>query len=370
MDDGAAGQKTKKSKTTPTVFTFGASHSATKVQLLSTATLHDLCDILCRSTRIGCGEGVNSHMWHVEWQGKKYESGDMVCMSSRRANATTLIDLALPRAAKLVWTYDYGSTSHYEITLLETSTLADGESAAQFPRKFVAAAPAGYRKYAPPRDVDLDATFKDLNAWAFGEEAEGVILDLFQPPRKPNHGFIERDHLGVRHMVLMPAAPPKDLAAYLRCLEAGVSLGGPKMHEWGPEYNWYSMIVLPAATADERTRKKWGEKTEVGFREMKVVSNDASLAALNKAFPKIAALAGFSKDKKVSKGWITYKDETLRICQGESKKPKSRAPKGTAFLGAEQHEPEDETCVLFTMDVCAASLHDLFCVAEGLLCSL
>ena len=139
------------------------------------------------------------------------------------------------------------------------------------------------------------------------------------------------------------------------------------MHGSCPEYNWYSMVVLPAGSADEKVRKKWGRTTEVGFCEVEVVREHASLAALNTAFPKLGALAGFAKDKKVPKGWLTLKDGALRICRGKSKSPASNAPKGTAFLGSEQHEPEDETCVLFTMDANAASLHDLFCVAEGLL---
>lgn len=372
MDDGAARQ-IKKAKVLPTVFTFSASHSPTRVQLLSHHTLHDLCDILCRSTRIGDDEGVNSHMWNVDWHGESYESGDVECMSPLRAHATKLRDLTLSPDATLVWNYDYGGSSRYEITLLETSTLADGESEAQFPRKLAAAAPAGYRKYEPPQDsnVDLDAIFARLNTWAF-VEGDAVVLNLFQPPRKQNHGLIERDNQGVRHMVLMPVAPPKDLAAYLHCLDAGVSLGGPKMDDGCPLYSWYSMIVLPAVSADERARKRWGQTTEVGFTEVKVVPDGASLPALNKAFPKIAALAGFAKDKKVPKGWVTYKDGTLRICSGKSKSPKSwsNSPKGTAFLGLDQHEPECGSCVMFTMSVRAASLHDLFCVAEGLLRSL
>ena len=367
--DGGAERKSKKAKASPTVFTFGASHAATKVQLLSHHTLHHLCAMFCKHTTIGDGgEGVHDHMWNIVWQGRCYESGDVECVSELRARAARLRDLALAVGAKLRLKYDYGSTSVYDITLVETSTLADGENPADFPRKLEAAAPPGYRKYAPPADlgVDLDATFARLNAWAF-VEGTGVALNLFQPPRKHNHGYIERGNMGVSHMVLMPAAPPKDLAAYLHCLDEGVGRGSPRMHGSCPEYSWYSMVVLPAGSADEKARKKWGRTTEVGFCEVEVVRERASLAALNAAFPKLAALAGFAKDKKVPKGWLTLKDGALRICRGKSKSPASNAPKGTAFLGSEQHEPEDETCVLFTMDADAASLHDLFCVAEGLL---
>ena len=370
-DDGPARKKPKAEASPPTVFTFGASHSAARVQLLSRHTVYDLCDILCQCTAVGDGEGADSHMWNVDWQGRCYESGEFECMSSLRASQTTLGDLALPLNANLLWTYDYGSPARVQITLLETSTLADGESEAQFPRKMVAMGPAGYAQYSPPQDlkVDLDETFAHLNKWAF-VEGESVSLNLFQPPRTRNHGYLERCNMGVHHMIFMPAAPPKDLAAYLHCLDAGVSLGKPKMYRDDcPEYSWYSMVVLPAASVNERLRKTWfSDDQEVGFVEAKVVPDDANLASLNKAFPKIAALAGFAKDKKVPRGWLTHKDGILRICHGKSQPaPKSGAPKGTAFSGSRQHEPEDKASVLFTVDARAKSLHDLFCVAEGLL---
>ena len=133
-------------------------------------------------------------------------------------------------------------------------------------------------------------------------------------------------------------------------------------------YNWYSMTVLPAESATDQQQRKWGQGLEKGFVEMKVVPTDSSLASLNKTFPKLAALAGFAKDNKVPRGWLTFKDGMLRICTGKSLSPKIRGP-GTfcAFHGSGQHEPADEAGVLFTVDTRAESLHDLFCVAEGLL---
>ena len=81
MDNGAE-RKSKKAKASPTVFTFGASHAATKVQLLSHHTLHHLCAMFCKHTTIGDGgEGVHDHMWNIVWQGRCYESGDVECMS-------------------------------------------------------------------------------------------------------------------------------------------------------------------------------------------------------------------------------------------------------------------------------------------------
>ena len=374
MEDGPA---RKRVKVPPTVYTFGASHSPVRVQLLSSHTVFDLCSTFCEYTTIGNGEDVFSHMWNVtvDATGRCYESGDEECMSSHRADGTKISDLALPAAgptATLSWMYDYGSTCHYKLTLLEVSSLAEGNSEDDYPSKVDAAPPAGYTKYVPPQDsgVDLNTSFGNLNTWGF-VEGESVSLNLFQPPQKHNHGFLERDNDGVRHMVLMPAAPPKDLAAYLQCLDAAVSLGKPKIHPVYkcPEFNWYSMVILPRDSANDSLMKRWGRNQEQGFSEMKVVRADATLASLNVTFPKLAALAGFVKDRQVPKGWLTLKDGTLRICTGKSKSLKSNAPNGTAFLGIGQHEPaeEDGGKVLFTTCARVDSLHDLFCVAEGLL---
>lgn len=99
---------------------------------------------------------------------------------------------------------------------------------------------------------------------------------------------------------------------------------------------------------------------------MELAHVDANLASLNSTFPKLAALTGFVKDKTVPRGWLTFQDGTLRICTGKSKSPKSEAP-NTAFHGIGQHEPAAEDGVLFTTCARVDSLHDLFCVAEGLL---
>lgn len=363
----------KRMKPSPTVLTFGASHSPVKVQLLSSHTIYDLCDAFCEYTSIGDGGSVDSHMWNVtiEATGRCYESGDEEVMSTHRADETKIGDLELrgPNAT-MRWMYDYGSTSNYQLTLLEVRSLTDEDSDSDFPRKLEAAPPAGYVKYSQPQasGVDLNKTFAHLNKWGF-VEGERVSLNLFQPPQKHNHGFLERDNDGVRHMILMPAAPPKDLAAYLQCLDAGVSLGKPKIHpEFKcPEYNWYSMIIIPANSVTDSLNKRWGKHQEPGFHEMKLAPVDTNLPSLNSTFPKLAALAGFVKDKKVPKGWLTFQDGTLRICTGKSKSPKSKAPDSTAFFGIGQHEPATEDGVLLTMCARADSLHDLFCVAEGLL---
>ena len=376
-----ARKKVKASPPRPKIYTFRASHSPKEVQLLSNHTLHDLCDTFCKYTSIGDrGEDVYSHMWNitVESTGACYESGDYECMSALRAQKTALGDLQLSaNNATLVLKYDYGSTSMYAITFRGESDLDEDDNEDDFPAEVEAAAPAGYAKFSVPQDsaIDLNTIFPELNEWAFAD-GEAVALNFFNPPHKNNHGFLERGNGACRHMVLMPAAAPaKDLAAYLYTLNSGVSLGEPRVDGDGCyQFSWYSMVVLPGGSLTERLRKKWidGADNDPGFVDVKVVpSNDyAGLAALNATFPRLAALAGFTKDPRVPKGWMTYEGKTLRICKGKSLTPKSCASRGTAFLGDGQHQPADDAGVLFTVDADADSLHDLFCIAEGLLRTL
>lgn len=68
---------------------------------------------------------------------------------------------------------------------------------------------------------------------------------------------------------------------------------------------------------------------------------------LGQAFPKVAALAGLKKGKKVPKGWISSNrkrgDEFgLSICTGTFVVHKSNAPKSTAHDGHLQHDPYSE----------------------------
>jgi hypothetical protein len=95
----------------------------------------------------------------------------------------------------MVLEYDYGSTSFYKISVVGESDLG-AESKGSFPRKVVASGPAGYAKFSPgDPTVDLNSSFATLNRWAF-VEGENVSLNLFQPPRKHNHGFLKRGNQG------------------------------------------------------------------------------------------------------------------------------------------------------------------------------
>jgi hypothetical protein len=86
-----------------------------------------------------------------------------------------------------------------------------------------------------------------------------------------------------------------------------------------------------------------------------------STSSLNSVFPKVAALAGYKKDKKVPKGWVCYKNKTLHICSGNAQKHTTNAPKSTAYDGQDQFKPESDA-VLFTADIEFTSMHHLRCV--------
>ena len=121
---------------------------------------------------------------------------------------------------------------------------------------------------------------------------------------------------------------------------------------------------------------KYKSEEQRGFCDAPIVEDYVGTLNLEKTFPKIAALAGFKKDKKVPKGWITFTRRSnqcsLTICTGNAREFKSNAPKGTAYDGRNQHEPVDEP--LFRIPSTEldniSGLQDLFCVVEGLLRTL
>ena len=61
--------------------------------------------------------------------------------------------------------------------------------------------------------------FPSLDKWAFGEGSMMVKLNLFQPGKKENHGFIERGNGGVRHVIFLPVRAGDDLYEYFRSLD-------------------------------------------------------------------------------------------------------------------------------------------------------
>jgi hypothetical protein len=204
----------------------------------------------------------------------------------------------------------------------------------------------------------------------FIAQAEMLKVNLFCPGRKKNYGYLERGNMGCKHMIFLPAKPEMDLSNYLHTIDYAAQFEYSKSPDDYPNNNWYSMIAFPHEY--NKSYGKYGDHLQRGFCDMKQATEN-SQTELNNVFPKVAALAGYRKDKKVPKGWILYKDGTLLICSGNAAKApdyKSKAPPGTAFHGEDQHDPQSPSDVLVQKKVKIQSLHQLFCVAEGLLRTL
>jgi hypothetical protein len=248
-----------------------------------------------------------------------------------------------------------------------------------FPRRKPTVAPNGFILYDAPQ-VDLNALFPTFNQWAFQRGvAPAVELNLFQAGAKQIYGYVQKDYHGVFHMIFLPCQAGNDLSVYLHCFDYAAQFKYATQKDY-PMYNWFSMVVLPEKHKPT-VSKRYSRELEHGFIETRVASFPQTIRLINSVFPKLAALAGYRKDKQVPRGWLTYKNKTLRLCSGAATHQiamtyiddsihsgdKSQEPKGTAFDGMSQHEPADPSAILCQMEVKIDSLHHLFCVAEGLL---
>eukprot|EP00804_Cyclotella_cryptica_P015243 CCRYP_005359-RA/>CCRYP_005359-RA protein AED:0.13 eAED:0.13 QI:0/-1/0/1/-1/1/1/0/375 len=348
-----------------TVFTFSAAHEKfAQLQLLSTHTVYDLVACVCKHTPIGYdgADGPNDHMWRISYKGRKYES------LSPSANAK-LKDLGLKNNISLELLYDYGDNLHYQITFLGSTKLSAGEDASMFPRNNApSGVPPSYVKYQPNVEINLDTMFPRLNNFVFSPDGNISAVNLFQPGRKQQFGFIECGTHGIRRMLHLPVKPDS-LNDWMYYFEKGATVrpdGG---------YNWHSVVMLPMIKLTPQLIDKYRRNLQPGFCDTRVISSVSQLDVdLASVFPKIAALAGLRKDKKVPKGWISFqrrgRTSALSICTGPSEPRKSNAPKGTAFDGLSQHHPVDDPMIEIASVVEIRGLHDLFCVVEGLLATL
>lgn len=348
-----------------TVFTFSTAHEKfVKLQLLSSHTVYDLVACLCEHTPIGYdgAEGPNDHMWCISYNGKKYES------LSPSVNAT-LKDLGLKNDTSLGLLYDYGDNLHYQITFLGKTKLSGGENASMFPRNNAPSGiPSSYVKYQTNVEMNLDTMFPSLNDFVFSPDGNISAVHLFQPGRKQNFGFVECGTHGIRRMMYLPVKPDS-LNDWIYYFEKGATI---RPHG---DYNWHSVVLLPDIKLTPQLNEKYRRNRQTGFCDAPVISGGRKLDVdLASVFPKIAALAGLKKDKKVSKGWIKFerrgRESTLSICSGTSAPFKSNAPKGTAFDGMSQHHPADEPIIAVASGIEIRGLHDLLCVVEGLLGTL
>jgi hypothetical protein len=365
---GGPAPKRAKSSASSVVLTFALSHSPVKVELLESQTIYQLVDIICCETDVGMSEAVYDHMWdvHVPGIGKFNSSDEYAEMSGlRKASRAKLQQLALALSTTLQLEYDYGSTSHYNITLVNKSTTT--EAASNFPRRQKVGV-SGLAKFATDAAIDLNVAFPNLNGWTC--TASQLSLNLFQAGKKKNWGFLERCNDGTRHMIFLPTQP-KSLNDYLHTLNYAAQFQPTPQY-----YTWYSMVVLPHDNA--ASYSKYARELERGFCEAEVapaIGKQEQMSAmmnLEQVFPKVAALSGFAKkkDAKVPKGWVTYNNNILRICTGTAQVVKSKAPKNCAWDGIDAHNPEDGDGILAEMDVKITSLHHLFCTVESLLRTL
>mmetsp|Transcript_36915 Transcript_36915/g.79698 ORF Transcript_36915/g.79698 Transcript_36915/m.79698 type:complete len:456 (-) Transcript_36915:995-2362(-) len=385
----AATASSRKPTTTTTILTFATGHDKfARLQLLSTHTLYDLVATLCKYTPVGCkgNEGPDDHLWHVNYRGHQYQSrSDYVSPSPIRANKTKLEHLSLERGSLFMLTYDYGTTSTYQMTLLESRDANDEDDLSSFPRNQLKyGIPVTYQKYQPPTNCSyklLDAQFSYLNDWIF-HNATSVTANLFQAGRKKNYGFMDNKFT----MMYLPTKPD-NLANWLECFNRAASTKPAGVEQEGyTHYTWQSIVPIPRSNLTQQLINKYKSNEKHGFCDAPIVEDHASYPGplavdLQTIFPKIAALAGLRKDKRVPKGWISFnrrKDTgtgdlqyNLVICKGNARESrKSKAPKGLAFEGENQHESVEEPLFQISNGIEVRGLHDLFCVVEGLLRTL
>lgn len=366
------GPATKKAKAESQVLTFKLSHSPVMIEILDSHRVFDLVDIVCRETSVGMDEDVYDHMWDVTVPGKGiYNSSDEWVDQEQeygfsdepllKASQTKLLDLDLALNSPIELKYDYGSTSYYTFTLVDQSKTTEPSHA--FPRRKAVKPRAGFTEFQTDK-VDLNTQFPRLNQWIM-EAPTRLRINLFQPGKKHNWGFLEYEGYGCGNMLYMPAKPTS-LSDYLFTLNYGSGFKG------NGQYSWFSMVVLPS-NASKNIFRKYQQHTERGFCEASMAfRRKNSTMDVDRAFPKLAAFSGLGMNiqQGVPKGWITYQNKTLRLCTGAPQTIQNKAPKGTAWDGMDQHNPADPDGVLCEMQVEIQSLHHLFCASEGLLRSL
>lgn len=356
------------------LYSFTLDNSPAEIEILSSNTLYELVAIGFKVCDPRPGAGVNDHLWNISdaHTGKKLahcgavSPEDLYCSDSDEdepsdAATTRLsqIGAALKPGRKLLLEYDYGNTTEHTFTVTSSTTI-NNPCTNDFPRR---------KKSEPPKitaggsfttdAIDLDKEFSALNRWMNGQRRPAEV-NLFQAGRKQHYGFLEYNC----RMIYLPDRP-SSLNHYLRCLEVGAGI------RHGGCCNWQSVVIV---TSKSKKTNKYFQDLEKGFCDAKLVphhwNGSENMPDLATVFPKVAALAGYRNDKKVKKGWIRYKDNTLIIARGDGGMSSAHnAPKGTAYDGQGFHIPGPSD-ILLKCSMQIHSLHELFCVVEGLLQSM
>ncbi|KAG7349019.1 hypothetical protein IV203_011616 [Nitzschia inconspicua] len=331
------------------VFTFSLGKSPKKFQVLSCHNLKDLVYIAFRACDPADGETPNDHLWNIQVGPKTYEGGNFPCLG----------DLSLKPNMTLLLHYDYGRDLKFTFnveSIDDAQTLLDDETTAlsisDFPR--VQPMPPPPSVTISTDKIDLSKSFSNLDRFL----TRNAEFNLFQVGRRRVHGFIKRtSSFGVMKMVFLPEKPVS-LSHFLTCMDAGAAIKS------SGDYVLHSISVLPSDNLVE----KYGNYVKPGLYEYRIVRTSSSeVPKLEGIFPKISALAGFAKDERVPRGWITYEDGVLRVVQGQGSPPSSDRPKYSAFDGDGVHKPAADDKILFRIDKKMGSLQELFCSVEGLL---
>jgi len=313
-------------------------------------------------------------MWQINYKGRA------LC-----SNWTKLEDLSLEKGSTLMLIYGFENSSVYQVTLDKSGDLGTQDNESLFPRNLPVSpsmTPSilrSYKKYEPSTGAAfnlLDDEFCYLNDWIF-HKARSVSVNLFQAGRKKNYGFMDNKFT----MMYLPAKPDS-VANWLECFNRSACIRPAGLETDGyAHYTWQSVVPIPRSKLTPHLTSKYKSNEKPGFCDTPIVEDhsycvaDPASSDLDKLFPKIAALAGLRKDKYVPKGWISFTRDgdqyILTICKGNAREPtNSKAPKGLAFEGENQHSSVEEPLFRITGGLEINGLHDLFCVVEGLLRTL
>ena len=318
------------------------------------------------------------HMWNVysHLDGRKYESGDIPCMSNFRANKTKIWDIAGGRVvgATLVLNYDYRSTFKIKMQLKSVeSFLAEDVEKSYFPRRAPCDGQMTFVPYDPLTAVgeeaaNVDEMFPELSRFCFEDGFDASLeLFLFQPGRKKIQAFITKFYNGCKHMIHVPEKF-SSIEEMFYAISTSCRVDKPNFY-----YNWWGVNLFPPEARSTSRFLKYQEADEnmtTFARECPPTDRIRLADRFLRTFPKCAAAAGYNQKNKPSKaaerGWIVYRNGTLMLCRGSSKSRYSNAPSPGVWDGNNKHEPMDDSAIVGKISIKITSLQELFCAVEAL----
>jgi len=245
----------------PQVWEFEIVGQDIKVQLRPEHTFFDLMNVACECwldmARNGDG-GVDDHLWTIKGAGivvtdhrDDYVYFDKV---KKGASATRLNDpdvaLLVRPGQTLQVEYDFGSTTHFEITVLGIRDVSDEEAKA-CPRESLAESFGTPTAYSPPEGIpSMDDLFPDANKLLFGSLAQWIGLFPSSPTCA---AFVEAGADAMADMVFAPNSFCS-VEELLLTLDAAGSKQPPSY--WRPDA--FSRMIFPVkmnAEDDEKYRE-------------------------------------------------------------------------------------------------------------------